>query len=434
MRRLGTVPRKPLCLHVLLCALVSTVAATQVACGGSDGGSGGGGSDAGSADGGGGGGPDACTGDSCTASPAVVFLFDQEDRKILRLEDRNLDGDALDPGEVKLFFDNSGPEGLFNSQGMLALGPGELLATDNITQVNTDSDVVHLIDQNGDGDALDDGEAAMYWTGALPGGGSLTNPVALTRDPGGSLYLTQNDFSDDQPDAIYRLSDDNGNGSVDDDGEVTIDFDLASVTPTPQILDLTFDAAGRAYGVDIRTPQDDPNNASVNMLSADGNSWTEILDSGQLYTMTEGTDYLIIPPTTTEVGYFPGTDEVVMATIDVMGDYDDHLVAMHDTDGNGAIGPGEFRVAWSSDVAVKKGDFAGLRDFTVLPDDSAFVTDGGKNRVWRLRDLDGDGRLDGPGETTLFYDSDAALAAGLPGVENAFTTAVWTPAPASVTK
>lgn len=427
MRRFSIVPRNPVCLRLLLCGLVSTVAATQVACGGSDAGSSTG-ADGGSGDAGSGG-PDACAGGSCTATPAVVFLFDQEGHKLLRLEDKNLDGDALDPGEVTLFFDNTGPEGLFNSQGMLALGPDELLATDNVTQVNTDSDVVHLIDENGDGDALDDGEASMFWTGALPGGGMLTNPVALTRSPGGALYLAQNDFSDDQPDAIYHLSDDNGDGDVDDDGEVSLDFDLASVTPTPQILDLTFDAAGRAYGVDIRTPQDDPNNASVNMLSADAGSWTEILDSGHLYTMTEGSDYLIIPPTTTEVGYFPGTDEVVMSTIDVMGDYDDHLVAMHDTDGDGAIGPGEFRIAWSSDVAVAKGDFAGLRDFTVLPDDSAFVTDGGKNRVWRVRDLDGDGRLDGAGETTLFYDSDQAEAAGLPGVENAFTTAAWTPGP-----
>jgi hypothetical protein len=131
----------------------------------------------------------ACT----TCGPLVMFFFDQNKHQIIRLSDVNQDGDFNDAGEATVFFNNASPPlGTYNSQGLLALGPSELLATDNVTDdgtTNTDADVVHLIDNNGDGDSLDAGEATMWFAGTLPasaGGSKITFPTALMRGPDGA--------------------------------------------------------------------------------------------------------------------------------------------------------------------------------------------------------------------------------------------------------
>lgn len=75
---------------------------------------------------------------------------------IYRCEDLNLDGDANDAGEVKLFFDGSSTSPIFNFPkivGMAAHGD-----TVYVASLNNDTVVFGLKDLNGDGDAMDLGE------------------------------------------------------------------------------------------------------------------------------------------------------------------------------------------------------------------------------------------------------------------------------------
>lgn len=95
------------------------------------------------------------------AGPLVVFMHDQLNDEILRLADLNGDGDAHDPGEATLFYDDSPPPmlGIDNAQGMVALDAYTLLATDNFDPDN----IILMHDTDHDG---------MPWASARPRSGS----------------------------------------------------------------------------------------------------------------------------------------------------------------------------------------------------------------------------------------------------------------------
>lgn len=363
---------------------------------------------------------DAVGADAAGPDRLTVFVFDQENRLVLRMADANTDGDAMDAGETTVFFTNEGPFGVFNSQGMVAVGAGELYLTDNKTigsDANLDAGVIHLRDLDGDGDALDDGEATSFFAGVLPAPAeSLTFPVALARGDDGALRLAEDYFNDAQPDAIYRLADENGDGDADDAGEVTRELSLGA--PAAQIFDFAL-AGGVAYAIDTYD-EADPNNASVDRITTDGRS--EMVDAVGLYLATEGDERLILPGTEDVIEWDPRRDEVVIATID--DTLAPHVVGLRDVDGGGRFGVGEITVRWDAEVAALE-PFAAVRDLVVLGDGTAVLTDAGRGNVWRLRDVDGDGRWDGTGAATLFYATSDAAGAGLPEAGNLFTTAVW---------
>ncbi len=86
---------------------------------------------------------------AAAADNVIIYFSDQNLDAILRMQDLNHDGDTLDDGDVIVFCDKD-PDltGIKNTQGMILLAPGELLAADNFDPVN----IVHLVDLNGDGD------------------------------------------------------------------------------------------------------------------------------------------------------------------------------------------------------------------------------------------------------------------------------------------
>lgn len=123
---------------------------------------------------------------TAVADDFFIYLSDQNLDAIVRIQDINDDGDTLDVGEVIVFCDEDPPlTGIENTQGIVVLGPGELLAADNFDPVN----IVHLIDLNGDGDAEDPGEADVWFHGGLPGGFRLAVPTALAESPDGDEDL-----------------------------------------------------------------------------------------------------------------------------------------------------------------------------------------------------------------------------------------------------
>ena len=371
-------------------------------------------------------GPDAGCADCEPALRLTLFVFDQQAKQIVRLSDDDGDGDMMEPGEVTVYFDNTGPLGIYNSMGMVALGPRELLAGDNLAgDNNDDSNIVRLLDESGDGDALDEGEASMWWSGALPGGGALTFPVAIVRGPDGAIYAVQNDAFDEEPDAIYRLSDDDADGDVDDEGEATLHADLADEV-TPQFLDFVFDGAGAGYGLDIRNPED-PNNASLDRVAPDGSARTELLDAVGLYTLTQADQELILPGSAAgPITYDPDSGEIIFATIDRYARLARHLVAVRDLNESGRIDtPGELRVLFDEEDADLD-RFGAFRAMTVLPDRSIVATDAGTGRIIRLVDESGDGDVNDPGEIRVLYDEEAAAAAGVHVIENLFTLAAHT--------
>ena len=121
---------------------------------------------------------------SAQALDFVVFVHDQTPDVIYRLADLNGDGDCHDPGELTVFIDDADPLlGIDNAQGLVALGPSEILATDNFEPDN----ILRLRDDNNDGDALDPGEATVFFDGVVAPGVTLVNPTDLFEADDGSF-------------------------------------------------------------------------------------------------------------------------------------------------------------------------------------------------------------------------------------------------------
>ncbi len=348
----------------------------------------------------------------------VIYAFDQGLDAILRIEDVNGDGDTLDAGEVLRFFDDTVPgTGTENSQGLLALGPNTLLATDNFTPDN----VVFLSDLNGDGDAFDAGENAVWFNGHLPNGYTLTNPVNMSLGIDGAYYMIDNNTLDtNNPESVYRLEDVNGDGDVDDAGEVAEYFRLSP----PDIIgtttfDVEFDAAGAGYVLDIT----DPNQIeSIDRIAPDASAKTEWIDSSDLYTLT---GYVFSGMN--ELTYLPDTDEIVAGAANIGGST--RLIALKDRNGNDRIDQSsEVRLLWSESGHADGFSTGYARDVFRCPDNSLIWCDALKDRIMRLFDLNADGDYNDLGETTVVYD---ALEAGDAGQEVAMQLLTLTAYPAA---
>lgn len=348
------------------------------------------------------------------AEEVVVFVFDQTLDAVFRLHDRNHDGDMLDPNEVTRFFDDTvgGGLGLDNSQGLYALGPWALLATDNFAPDN----VVLMVDLNHDGDAFDAGEALEWFNGALPGGYHLTNPVTLSLGHDGAFYLIDNNTLDTaNPEAVYRLEDINDDGDVNDAGEVTLYFELsppgASLTTT---FDIEFDSAGAGYVFDITDPDQIE---SIDRISPDASSIAEWIDSADLYW-----NFGLVFSGGNELTVNVDTDEIV--AVAVAGNWTAYIIALNDRDSSGYIDDGrELRVLWS-EVDNADGVTSGLpRDLFYAWDGSLVFADNGEDQVVRLVHQNADFDYLDANESRVIYNADLVGDTGLPEMRNLLSVA-----------
>lgn len=346
----------------------------------------------------------------------IIFVHDQISDEILRLVDRNGDGDATDPGEATVFLDDSLPPDLGNdnAQGLVALGPATILATDNFKPDN----IVRAQDFNNDGDALDPGEAFVYFDGALPGGFTLTNPADLRRIGSGQYLLLDNNTLDEtNPEAVYLLEEINDDLIISGD-EVSVLFELSpagdSQTTT---FDVVRDNEGLLYTIDITDPG---MIESLDVLDPESGLKQEWFDSVDLLNLAGA----VLTGTVNELEFIPSSNEVVFGGSSLGGAQ--AIFAAADTNGSGTIdNASEIRLLWSESASADAPNTGSPRDFVLGADGSLFWTDGLQDRVWRLVDRNNDGDYNDAGETVVFYDADDATAAGLPPIELALSIAAW---------
>ncbi len=342
-----------------------------------------------------------------TASSAllVVFVHDQSSDQILRLRDLNGDGDAHDPGEATLFYDDSPPAalGIDNAQGLVALGPDTLLATDNFAPDN----IVLLNDADSDGSALGAGEASVWFGGLLPGGFSLTNPAELTPLGDGSYLLLDNNTLDTaNPEAVYILEDLNADNDVDDAGEAVLFHELspAGVSATTT-FDAVRDESGFVYTIDITDPS---SIESIDIIDPTGATRSEWIDSSDLFSLVG-----IVLGSSFELAHLPDTDEILFGASNLSNAQ--LIVAAKDRNGSNTIDvASEVRLVWSESSHADGFSTGSPRDFWLMPDGRLLWTDGLNDRVMLHQDLNGDGDYQEIGETSVLYDSAAAGANGLP--------------------
>ncbi|MEQ8768961.1 MAG: hypothetical protein RIB60_00475 [Phycisphaerales bacterium] len=335
----------------------------------------------------------------------VVFVHDQSSDEILRLRDLNGDGDAHDLGEVTVFYDDSPPAalGIDNAQGLVALGPDTLLATDNFDPDN----IIFMNDADADGSALGAGEASIWFSGLLPGGFTLTNPADLTPLGDGSYLLLDNNTLDTaNPEAIYILEDLNADNDVDDAGEAVLFHELSPVgVSATTTFDAVRDESGFVYTLDIT----DPNQIeSIDIIEPGGATRTEWINSADLFNLVG-----IFLGTTFELEYIPDSDEILFGASNLSNDQ--LIVAAKDRNGSNTIDvASELRLVWSEGTHADGFSTGSPRDFARLPDGRLLWTDGLNDRVMLHQDLNGDGDFQELGETTVLYVAATASANGLP--------------------
>ncbi len=340
-------------------------------------------------------------------SNLIVFVHDQISDEILRLQDLNNDGDAHDPGEVTVFFDDGPPvTGVDNAQGMVALDPWTLLATDNFEPDN----IVRLEDLNKDGDAFDTNENAVWFSGALPSGGNMLNPADLLLRPDGTFFLLDNNTLDTSvPEAIYILDDLNSDNDVDDPGEITLFHELSPAgVSAATTFDVAQDNSGNVYTLDITDANDIE---SIDIIDPAGAARTTWLDSAALFSLTN----LVMSSTVAELEHDPETDEIIFgaATLSLS----QRILAAKDLDGSGTINsPSEIRLLWSEATHADAFNTGSPRDFFRLPDGRLLWTDGLNDRVMLHEDFNNDGDYNDLGETVAYFDAAIASTNGLPSL------------------
>lgn len=173
---------------------------------------------------------------SCIAAApnGTVYIGDSTVDIVMAMRDANGDGDAHDPGEHRVFFDNTNPAGI-------AMASIQSLHVDLLGRVflaiansgSTGVDILVLLeDLNGDGDALDPGEAIDYHTvpGSVTTGDSIPSELAPGIDL--NLYYADNGATGAITKGVYRLVDNNFNGSCNDPGERSLFWDTSLLGPS----------------------------------------------------------------------------------------------------------------------------------------------------------------------------------------------------------
>lgn len=275
-----------------------------------------------------------------------VFITDTSEDIVLRLADSNGDGDALDLGEATVWFDgtsgNSSGVELTSARGMWADADGTIWAASANTGGGGNDAIVRLVDVNGDGDANDAGEQLEFYVIAPGGSVGDSIPTAVSRGTDGALYYVETGSTGALTKGVYRLEDLNGSGVIDSPNEVTPFFIPAAQGGSPFHWDLGRDAQGRFY------------------LNDTGN---------------------------------------------------DVVWRFADTGGNGTVDP----VA-EADIIYTASGSSLIWEVSPAADGSIYIAeDQNPDRLIRLVDIDGDDFFGGPGEVQTIYDeSTAATNIGSP--------------------
>lgn len=339
--------------------------------------------------------------------PVVLFTFDQQLKAIVRLEDKNGDGDVNDEGERTLFFDATVTDsGVGNAIGLLARGPHEVLATDNVAPAK----LVHLHDADGDGAAFGEGEHAVWFHGDLPNGFQLGFPSSLTKGPDGGVYFVdKNTLNLQNPESLYRAVDLNGDGDVDDPGEVTEHVRIAPPGAiTTSVWQAAFDASGNAFLVDTYQKPEIGRLRRVDRVLAGTTVKQTLYDNERLFGLTQYGENLMIA-TQGRIDYNPRTNEFVHVVLDPR--FRAHLIAVR-ADRSGLASASDVRVIWDEQHDDFEGSSATPRDFSILSDGTIVFVDNLNKRIVRLVDRNGDGDFNDAGEYVVVYEAASASPDG----------------------
>ncbi|MET1411864.1 Ig-like domain-containing protein [Roseibium sp. HPY-6] len=329
-----------------------------------------------------------------------VLVGDQRLDQLLLLQDLDGDGAASSAGETTVFFDETNASGLTLPTNNVFTVHQSRDKSVYIGDGTADA-VFKLNDLNNDGDAQDAGEAKVWFSAENAAGFSTITPNGIYEGGDGAIYVTNAGTSSTPQDAIYRTVDLNGDGDANDEGEATLWLDVQTVIDTAVPFDISFDgdvaylndltgaATDAIYRIEDKNGDGTIQDDEVTTFISDDMNFGAPVDianatsvDGSLYTLT----------------WFPEFGEELklyrLTDLDGSGQIDDQSEAVEVW--NASAMPEGFGAEIGFSVAADEDGNLSLTANTFRA----------ANNVVRLSDLNGDGDYLDEGETSVFGSSD----------------------------
>ena len=322
-----------------------------------------------------------------------LLAADTQLESIYLLRDLNNNSVATDPGETSVFLDASNASGFpLASASVFAMTQ----AIDGSIYVGEgDSDTVYrLRDLNGDGDVQDPGEVTV-WRTSTPKMLMLT-PNGVACDSSGAVYITSAGvLSLGNPSVVYRTVDLDGDGAADSEGETTVWLDITGTTGVSSPFEIAF-IGDTAFIADLRSGETDT------IFIARDLDKSGHISADELGVFIDDSNPFGVPCSFSAV-----TDGVALFVHESASAANpQQIFRLVDSDGSGAIDSSdEAREMWNETLIPKGSTFGNSFSISVgAGGRMAICTNGGNaaDNVFLLRDLDGSGDYLQPGETTLF--------------------------------
>ncbi len=219
-----------------------------------------------------------------TDGDGVFFVADTGGDAIYALQDLNGDGDAHDANEAWIFFDgvpanNAHNIALNSPNGIHFDSTGRLWAANAGAGSTPDDTIVWMQDMNGDGDANDVGEAAIYYNslpGAPSGGDSICQDVRVGLD--GRVYYLDIGSTGTVAKGIYVLEDLDSSGTIDQANEISAFFIPQTLANNPFFWSINQDEQGYWYMAEtfnelIWRVRDENSNGTIDVGTEDLQYW-----------------------------------------------------------------------------------------------------------------------------------------------------------------
>ena len=325
----------------------------------------------------------------------ALYVCDSSGDRVVRLVDRNGSGFVeLDaPGEITVFYDDLSAGPDLSNPSHMAAGPAGSLL---LLDGGTLDAVFRLDDKNRDGDAQDEGEISVFYD-VSAGGPKLSTANTLVAAPDGSYYV-----SDDGSGAhrILKLKDVNSDGDALDPDEAKIVYDASALS-----LPVLDDMESLAVAPDGAVFVGDTKLQAIFRL-ADLTGDGDFLDEGELKLFHQTAGDLLLA----DIDSLALDSGAVLACDNDTG----RILRLLDKNGDGdAADDGEATLWLDATSSVKVGS---VNDLLIVPGFGALVLDNTKDAVVALVDASSDGDVIDAGESYRWLVDDGSTFATPSGI------------------
>ena len=345
---------------------------------------------------------------------AGILVADSDLNKIMRVRDLNNNGNALDAGEITVFFDGTNASGVtFDSSSRIFQSAD---GTVYLCDLALDK-VIAVRDNNLDGDANDAGEARVFFSAAGNFGlFTLPTPQGVTADASGAIYIANAGAGASTPqDGVLRLLELPAtlDGDCEDTGESSLWLNSSALYSTSSNPFGICSIGNTIYYNEWGFPNAAPPPTSVRTVRR-----TVDTDNSGTIEASECTTFITDGDFGVGIGDACVTDGVSIYTHDRTGSVNPQRVyKLTDMDASETINAaGEVSVVWSEDTLAPIGAvMATSFDFNIGPGRLVVISSGSgaQDAVIQAIDKDNNGSfLDAIDETTVLVS--AAAVSGFP--------------------